>query len=382
MILEPRRTSKLVGEASMGSRRSRRAAAHSRRRVDGCAHAELDGIEATRRLLANGATETKVVMLTTFDMDEYVYDALRAGASGFLLKDVPPSSSSKGFARSGTATRCSRRRSRGRLIEEFVRLGARPRGAAAARPRADARELEVLKLIARGPLERRDREGALRQRDDGEDHVAHVLMKLGVRDRVQAVVLAYESGLVQPARLLLEDESEIRRATDGESGVRPTKPTRRCERLLESTTTRPQEGQEMFNAGDQIENPVTGERLVFHETASETGGERVVFETIVQPGGFVAAAHVHPFQTERFEVLEGTLAMRRGKETVELGAGETVVVEPAPPHKFWNAGEGEVRFVCTVTPAVQFERLIATMYSLAAAGKTNRKGMPNPIRSP
>ena len=136
----------------------------------------------------------------------------------------------------------------------------------------------------------------------------------------------------------------------------------------------------VFQAGDQIENPVTGERLVFHETAAETGGERVVFETIVQPGGFVAAAHIHPFQTERFEVLAGTLGMRRGKEKVELCPGETVTVDPQTPHKFWNAGEDEVRFVCTVTPALQFERLIATMYSLAADGKTNKKGMPNPIR--
>jgi mannose-6-phosphate isomerase-like protein (cupin superfamily) len=136
----------------------------------------------------------------------------------------------------------------------------------------------------------------------------------------------------------------------------------------------------MFRAGDQIENPVTGERLVFHETAAETGGERVVFETIVQPGGFVAAAHLHPFQTERFEVLAGTLGMRRGKEKLELRAGDVVTVEPGTPHRFRNAGDGEVRFVCTVTPALQFERLIATMYSLAAAGKTNRKGMPNPLR--
>src|SRR3954463_16259752 len=136
----------------------------------------------------------------------------------------------------------------------------------------------------------------------------------------------------------------------------------------------------MFHAGDQIENPVTGERLVFHETTAETNGERVVFETIVQPGGFVAAAHVHPFQTERFEVLAGTLGVRRGKEKLELRAGEVVAVEPGVAHKFWNAGDDDVRFVCTVTPALQFERLIATMYTLAAAGKTNKKGMPNPVR--
>jgi mannose-6-phosphate isomerase-like protein (cupin superfamily) len=136
----------------------------------------------------------------------------------------------------------------------------------------------------------------------------------------------------------------------------------------------------MFHAGDQIENPVTGERLVFHETAAETNGERVLFETIVQPGGFVAAAHVHPFQTERFEVLAGTLGMRRGKERVELRAGESVTVEPGTAHKFWNAGETEVRFVCEIRPAQQFEQLIETMFSLAADGKTNRKGMPNLVR--
>ena len=136
----------------------------------------------------------------------------------------------------------------------------------------------------------------------------------------------------------------------------------------------------MFHAGDQIENPVTGERMIFHETAAETGGERVVVETIVRPGGFVAAAHVHPHQTEHFEVLAGTLGIRRGRDKVELRAGEDVVVEPGTPHKFWNTGDEEVRFRCTVTPALEFERLIATMYTLAADGKTNKKGMPNPLR--
>jgi quercetin dioxygenase-like cupin family protein len=136
----------------------------------------------------------------------------------------------------------------------------------------------------------------------------------------------------------------------------------------------------MFHAGDQIENPVTGERLVFHETSAETNGERVVFETIVRPGGFVAAAHVHPFQTERFEVLAGRLGMKQGRAKAELVAGDVAVVEPGTPHRFWNAGDGEVRFVCTVTPALRFEQLIETMYALAVAGKTNRKGMPSPLR--
>jgi quercetin dioxygenase-like cupin family protein len=136
----------------------------------------------------------------------------------------------------------------------------------------------------------------------------------------------------------------------------------------------------MFYAGDQIENPVTGERLVFQETSAENGGERVVFGTIVRPGGFVAAAHVHPLQTEHFETLAGTLGIRRGKQRIELAPGESATVEPGVPHKFWNAGDEEVRFRCTVSPALQFERLIATMYSLAADGKTSKRGMPNPFR--
>lgn len=136
----------------------------------------------------------------------------------------------------------------------------------------------------------------------------------------------------------------------------------------------------MFQTGDQIENPVTGERLVFHETDAESRGERVVFETIVRPDGFVAAAHVHPFQSERFQVLTGRLGVRRGRERIELGAGEAVTIDPGTPHRFWNAGEDEVRFLCTVTPALRFERLIATMFGLATDGKTNRKGMPNPLR--
>ena len=136
----------------------------------------------------------------------------------------------------------------------------------------------------------------------------------------------------------------------------------------------------MFHAGDQIENPVTGERLVFHETAAETGGARVVFETSVRPDGFVAAAHVHPLQAERFEVLAGTLGVRRGRERTELRAGEAVTIAPGTPHRFWNAGPDDVRFLCTVAPALGFERLIATMFGLAADGKTNQKGMPNLLR--
>jgi len=80
------------------------------------------------------------------------------------------------------------------------------------------------------------------------------------------------------------------------------------------------------------------------------------------------------------EVLAGTLGMRRGKKKVELRAGDTVEVEPGTPHKFWNASETAARFRCTISPALQFEKLIETMFGLANDGKTNKKGLPNPLR--
>ena len=136
----------------------------------------------------------------------------------------------------------------------------------------------------------------------------------------------------------------------------------------------------MIHAGDTIENPITGERIVFNKTSAETNGEAVEIEVYVRPGGVVAAAHVHPFQTERFEVISGRLGMKLDRRKVEAGPNDVVVVEPGTPHKFWNAGDEELHFLTVVKPALQFERLLETMFGLAADGKTNRKGMPNPLR--
>jgi mannose-6-phosphate isomerase-like protein (cupin superfamily) len=136
----------------------------------------------------------------------------------------------------------------------------------------------------------------------------------------------------------------------------------------------------MIRAGDSIVNPVTGERLVFELTSRETGGEYTRFDTYVEPGGFVASAHVHPYQMETFTVLEGRLGMKRGREKLELGPGDVALVDPGVRHKFWNAGSQTVRFRCEVRPSLEFESLIETMFSLAAAGKTNTKGMPSPLR--
>jgi quercetin dioxygenase-like cupin family protein len=136
----------------------------------------------------------------------------------------------------------------------------------------------------------------------------------------------------------------------------------------------------MIPAGDTIHNPVTGERIVFRQTSQETNGEAVVIETFVQPNGFVAAAHVHPGQEERFEILRGSVGFKVGGKKLVAGPGQRLTVPAGTPHKFWNAGDDEAHFVCEVRPALQFEALLETMFALAADGKTNRKGMPNPLR--
>jgi len=160
---------------------------------------EVDGIEATRRLLGEDGATAKVVMLTTFDMDEYVYEALRAGASGFLLKDVPPEQLVAGIRAVASGDALLAPSVTRRVIEEFVR---RPPDSVRTSPQQlaelTARELEVLKLIARGLSNAEIAKELFVSETTVKTHVAHVLMKLQLRDRVQAVVLAYESGLVQP----------------------------------------------------------------------------------------------------------------------------------------------------------------------------------------
>lgn len=136
----------------------------------------------------------------------------------------------------------------------------------------------------------------------------------------------------------------------------------------------------MIRSGDTLHNPVTGETLRFVKSAADTDGEYVLVEVVVEPRGAVAAAHVHPYQTETFQILEGVVGFKAGGETIIAEAGETVRVDPGTPHKFWNAGETDARFRTEVRPALEFESLIETMFALANDGKTNRKGLPNPLR--
>jgi quercetin dioxygenase-like cupin family protein len=136
----------------------------------------------------------------------------------------------------------------------------------------------------------------------------------------------------------------------------------------------------MITTGQSLTNPVTGETLVFRATSAETNGERIVIEAFVEPDGAVAAAHVHPAQEELFEVLAGELRFRIGKNTLVAKPGDRVLVPAGTPHKFENVGEQTAQFVCEVSPALGFEQLIETLFSLAADGKVSKKGMPNPLR--
>jgi DNA-binding NarL/FixJ family response regulator len=159
----------------------------------------LDGIEATRLLTAD-AEGIRVLILTTFGLDDYVYEALRAGASGFMLKDAPPEellAAIEVVARGDALIAPAVTRS---VIEEFVRRSPGPTAPAPALDGLTEREREVLELLARGLSNAEIAERLVVSAGTVKTHVAHVLGKLGLRDRVQAVILAYESGLITPGR--------------------------------------------------------------------------------------------------------------------------------------------------------------------------------------
>ena len=157
----------------------------------------IDGIEATRRLIASGCT-ARILMLTTFDLDEYLYESMRAGASGFLLKTAPPRqlvAAIRDITDGDTLVAPAMTR---RLVEEFVHRPRPETAAPAALSRLTPRELEVLKLIAKGLSNCELAHTLFVSETTAKTHVARILNKLGLRDRVQAVVMAYESGVVRP----------------------------------------------------------------------------------------------------------------------------------------------------------------------------------------
>jgi DNA-binding NarL/FixJ family response regulator len=200
MILDAQPDLDVVGEAENGREAVERARLHKPDvvlmdvRMPG-----MDGIEATRHLLAGSRTaETRILMLTTFDLDEYVYEAMKAGASGFLLKNSSPQQLAEAIRTIAAGDALLAPSVTRRLIEEFVRRPRSGAGGPTDLAELTAREREVLALIARGLSNSEIAEQLVLSQATVRTHVNRILFKLDLRDRTQATVLAYETGLVRP----------------------------------------------------------------------------------------------------------------------------------------------------------------------------------------
>ncbi|MGI8776297.1 MAG: response regulator [Acidimicrobiales bacterium] len=166
----------------------------------------VDGIEATRRLVGRGNNCVRVIILTTFDLDEYVYEGMRAGASGFLLKSAPPGRLADAVREVAIGETLLAPSITRRLIEQFVRRPPPGGDVPLDLGNLTERELQVLRHIATGKSNAEISRALFLSEATVKSHVTHLLAKLGLRDRVQAVILAYESGLVQPGSQPLLDE--------------------------------------------------------------------------------------------------------------------------------------------------------------------------------
>jgi DNA-binding NarL/FixJ family response regulator len=202
MILESQPDIEIVGEAEDGVQ----ALALARELMPDVVLMDIrmpgiDGLEATRRLLLDGPGGVHVLVLTTFDADEYVYGALKAGAAGFLLKSAPPARLVEAIRMVASGEALLAPTITRRLIEDYVRRPAPGARSPKELEYLTDRELEVLKQIARG-LSNTEIAGTLVISEATvKTHVNRILQKLNLRDRVQAVVLAYETGLVQPGAM-------------------------------------------------------------------------------------------------------------------------------------------------------------------------------------
>lgn len=136
----------------------------------------------------------------------------------------------------------------------------------------------------------------------------------------------------------------------------------------------------MARPGDVIENPIIGDRVVFRKTAAETNGELLELDIFARPGAPGPPEHIHPHQEERFTILAGTLVGRVAGRAVHAGPGEHFVVPPGTPHTWSNAGQTEFQVRVELRPAGRMDRFLETIYGLAKDGKTNAKGLPNPLQ--
>jgi quercetin dioxygenase-like cupin family protein len=135
----------------------------------------------------------------------------------------------------------------------------------------------------------------------------------------------------------------------------------------------------MAHQGQIIENPVSGERITFRETAADTNGELLVIDLELGPDGHVPGMHVHPSQEERFEVTDGVMRFKMGREKVIATPGDVIVVPPGVRHKFANAGDERAHARVEVRPALRMEELFETTVALAREGRTTRRGLPKPL---
>jgi len=136
----------------------------------------------------------------------------------------------------------------------------------------------------------------------------------------------------------------------------------------------------MISPGQTLENPVTGERFTFTHTAATSGGELLAFELGLRPGGAVPIPHVHPIQTERFEVVAGVMRFRVGLRRRIAEPGDVVEIAPGVVHSFANAGEHDARVRVEVRPALAMEEMLAEVVAMAEAGLMNRRGLPRNLR--
>jgi quercetin dioxygenase-like cupin family protein len=140
-------------------------------------------------------------------------------------------------------------------------------------------------------------------------------------------------------------------------------------------------GMTTIQPGQTLANPVTGERFTFTHTAATTEGELLAFDFALRPGGAVPMPHVHPIQTERFEVTAGRVRFRVGLRTRIAEPGDVVEVAPGVMHSFGNAGDDEARMRIEVRPALDMEEMFAEVISMAEAGRMGRRGLPrNPLQ--
>jgi quercetin dioxygenase-like cupin family protein len=135
----------------------------------------------------------------------------------------------------------------------------------------------------------------------------------------------------------------------------------------------------MISPGQTLENPVTGERFTFTQTAASSDGELLAFDFALRAGGSVPIPHVHPIQTERFEVTEGRMTFRMGLRKIKAGPGDVVEVAPGVAHSFANTGGDEARLHVEIRPALAMEDMLAEVVAMAQAGRMNRRGMPHDL---